>query len=427
MRVRSRRAVLALLSVPRTTVRATSSTSSTPPGRLQELRARLVRDRPYPLIAVAKAPSSSPPSAVVDDHLSQHVSETANTDPLVDRFGRRHTYLRVSLTERCNLRCTYCMPADGVPLSPQPHLLTTAEVLAACSALVHLGVTKIRLTGGEPTLRPDVIEISAALGALPGLRTLAMTTNGVLLPRLLPGLLAAGVSHYNISVDTLRRERFESISRRSAAHWDRAWDGLHSALAAGTEAARVKLNCVVVRGFNDDELPAFVKLTEQLPLQVRFIELMPFAANGWAEPQFVAWAEQRDAILRAYPAFKPQTIPVTEGAVEAAADTARVWHVPGHVGTVGFVASMSSAFCGSCNRMRLTADGRLRACLHSDAEVDLRDAVRRGTTSDELTAIVRRALRGKAYALGGHVSRFDLADAAINAGAAGRPMVRIGG
>lgn len=404
--------------VSRTLRRGLGSAAAAPSPRLAALRARLALEprAAGDVAAAPRLPSPPPPSPRAAPTIPGTEHE------LTDGFGRRHTYLRVSLTERCNLRCTYCMPADGVPLTPQAQLLRTDELLRLCAVLTQLGVTKIRLTGGEPTLRPDVVSVARALARLPGLTTLAMTTNGVLLPRLLPGLLDAGVTRFNVSMDTLRRARLEAISRRSAAHWDRAWEGLAAAVGA-SPAAVVKLNCVVVRGVNDDELADFVQLTRYWPLEVRFIELMPFAANGWREPQFVGWEEQRDAIAAAFPGFAPEPLP----AAGASAETARLWRVPGHAGAVGFVASMTSAFCASCNRLRLTADGALKACLHGAAETDLRGALRRGAGDDEIAALARAALRGKHAALGGHGSRFGLADATGAAGDAGRPMVRIGG
>jgi cyclic pyranopterin phosphate synthase len=385
--------------------------------------------------------------------------------PLLDTYGRRHTYLRMSLTERCNLRCTYCMPAAGVPLTPAPQLLSPAELARAAAVLVRsLGVTKIRLTGGEPTLRRDLEVIVAGLARLrqDGLKTLAMTTNGVLLPRArLAALAAAGLTHVNISLDTLRPERFAAISRRPAAAAARVWDAIHAALDPGVGlAGPVKVNCVVMRGVNDDELAAFVGLTRDLPLEVRFIELMPFAGNDWdgadadaaaaavaggggstacssgpgsggGGGRFMSYQEMVAAIRAVYPTFGP--LGEIPHALEAGADsrlvtvqdTAKRWGVAGHAGSVGFITTISDAFCGTCNRVRLTADGALKVCLHGNDEMSLRDVMRTGGSDADVAAAVRAGVAAKHFALGGNTSLASLADATRAAGA--RPMVKIGG
>ena len=309
----------------------------------------------------------TPPEAVVEA-----------SAPLLDAHGRRHSYLRVSLTERCNLRCTYCMPAAGLPaLTPEARLLTTPEVLRVARVLVARGVDKVRLTGGEPTLRPDLAAIVAGLHALRphGLRTIAMTTNGVTLERALPELREAGLTHLNVSLDSLRPARFAALSRRPEATWHRVWAAVRAALAAGL-GGPVKLNCVVVRGVNDDEVADFADLTRELPLEVRFIELMPFAGNGYAAARTVGWRESAAAIRARHQGFAPEPAADAAGDVSGAAGdgTARLWRVPGAPGRVGFIATMTDAFCGTCTRLRLTADGNVKACLHGDEEHGLRDA-----------------------------------------------------
>lgn len=326
--------------------------------------------------------------------------------PLTDPFGRYHDYLRISLTERCNLRCRYCMPEEGVPLSSSTHLLTTPELVRIARLFVRLGVSKIRLTGGEPLLRKDVEELAAELGRLPGLRTLALTTNGLLLPKKLTHLQAAGVNALNISLDTLRPERFEHITRRRGI--EVVLSAIDRALDAGYDP--VKVNCVVMRGSNDDELVDFVALTETRPIEARFIEYMPFAGNGWADEVFMPFAEMRARIESVYGALVPAEMGPNE--------TARSFRVPGFRGGVGFITSMSDAFCDGCNRLRLTADGHLKVCLFGSSEVNLRDALRAGATDDELTSLVAAAVRRKKAA---HAGMYQLV------GADNRPMILIGG
>lgn len=327
-------------------------------------------------------------------------------DPLTDTYGRRHTYLRISLTERCNLRCQYCMPEEGVPLSPRDRLLTFEEIERLAGLFVSLGVDKIRLTGGEPLVRNGVEALAARLGRLPGLRTLALTTNGLLLPKKLPALQAAGVSQLNISLDTLSPERFERITRRKGHAL--VLEAIEQALAFGYDP--VKVNCVVMRGVNDDELAAFVELTRDRPLAVRFIEYMPFDGNGWSDRYFVSYEEMLRRLTEDYPDLAP--LPERRG------ETSRAYQVPGHRGTVGFISSMSDAFCDSCNRLRLTADGSLKVCLFGSAEVSLRDAMRAGASDEALVEIIGAAVRRKKAA---HAGMYQLVDAE------NRPMILIGG
>ncbi len=334
-----------------------------------------------------------------------------NADVLTDRFGRRHTYLRLSLTERCNLRCRYCMPAAGVPLTPRDHLLTTPEIVRLARLFVAAGVEKIRLTGGEPLVRKDAEAIAEALGALPGLRTLALTTNGLLLARKLERLHRAGLTHLNLSLDTLRPERFAHLARRPGL--DRVLAALDLALDYGYRDERLKLNVVVLRGVNDDELEDFVALTETLPLEVRFIELMPFGGNAWASDTLVPYREMLERVGARFALAR-----LGDGPHE----TARTFRVPGHAGRVGFIASMSAPFCEGCNRLRLTADGALKVCLFGRAEVSLRDRLRAGASDDDLRATVRAAVQRKKAA---HDGTEEIAEAARRA--ENRPMILIGG
>ncbi|XP_058255882.1 molybdenum cofactor biosynthesis protein 1 isoform X2 [Hemibagrus wyckioides] len=302
---------------------------------------------------------------------------------LTDTFGRRHNYLRISLTEKCNLRCQYCMPEEGVKLSPKEQLLSTEEVLTLARLFVREGVEKIRLTGGEPLIRPDVLHIIAELRKLEGLKTIAVTTNGMNLARLLPGLKKAGVNLLNVSLDSLVPAKFEFIVRRKGFH--KVMEGIDKAIELGYNP--VKVNCVVMRGLNEDELLDFVTLTERKPLDVRFIEYMPFDGNKWNFRKMVSYAEMLDRIKQHWPSLEP--LPGDE------TGTAKAFRVPGFQGQLGFITSMSDHFCGSCNRLRITADGNLKVCLFGNSEVSLRDCLRSGASDEELLQIIGAAVGRK--------------------------------
>ncbi|XP_059794738.1 molybdenum cofactor biosynthesis protein 1 isoform X1 [Balaenoptera ricei] len=302
---------------------------------------------------------------------------------LTDSFGRRHSYLRISLTEKCNLRCQYCMPEDGVPLTPKADLLTTEEILTLARLFVKEGVDKIRLTGGEPLIRPDVVDIVAQLHQLEGLRTIGITTNGISLARLLPQLQKAGLSAINISLDTLVPAKFEFIVRRKG--FRKVMEGIHKAIELGYSP--VKVNCVVMRGLNEDELPDFVALTEGLPLDVRFIEYMPFDGNKWNFRKMVSYKEMLDTLRQQWPEL--------EKLPEEESSTAKAFKIPGFRGRVSFITSMSEHFCGTCNRLRITADGNLKVCLFGNSEVSLRDHLRAGASEEELLSVIGAAVGRK--------------------------------
>ncbi|KAI4552293.1 hypothetical protein MJT46_016944 [Ovis ammon polii x Ovis aries] len=302
---------------------------------------------------------------------------------LTDSFGRRHSYLRISLTERCNLRCQYCMPEEGVPLTPKADLLTTEEILTLARLFVKEGVDKIRLTGGEPLIRPDVVDIVAQLRQLEGLRTIGITTNGINLARLLPQLQKAGLSAINISLDTLVPAKFEFIVRRKGFH--KVMEGIHKAIELGYSP--VKVNCVVMRGLNEDELLDFVALTEGLPLDVRFIEYMPFDGNRWNFKKMVSYKEMLDTLRQQWPEL--------EKLPEEESSTAKAFKIPGFRGQVSFITSMSEHFCGTCNRLRITADGNLKVCLFGNSEVSLRDHLRGGASEEELLRVIGAAVGRK--------------------------------
>nr|KAF6341684.1 molybdenum cofactor synthesis 1 [Myotis myotis] len=302
---------------------------------------------------------------------------------LTDSFGRHHSYLRISLTEKCNLRCQYCMPEEGVPLTPKADLLTTEEILTLARLFVKEGVDKIRLTGGEPLIRPDVVDIVAQLHRLEGLRTIGVTTNGINLARLLPQLQKAGLSAINISLDTLVPAKFEFIVRRKGFH--KVMEGIHKAIELGYSP--VKVNCVVMRGLNEDELLDFVALTEGLPLDVRFIEYMPFDGNKWNVKKMVSYKEMLDTLRQQWPEL--------EKLPEEESSTAKTFRVPGFRGQLSFITSMSEHFCGTCNRLRITADGNLKVCLFGNSEVSLRDHLRAGASEEELLGIIGAAVGRK--------------------------------
>ncbi|PNI77182.1 MOCS1 isoform 5 [Pan troglodytes] len=302
---------------------------------------------------------------------------------LTDSFGRQHSYLRISLTEKCNLRCQYCMPEEGVPLTPKANLLTTEEILTLARLFVKEGVDKIRLTGGEPLIRPDVVDIVAQLQRLEGLRTIGVTTNGINLARLLPQLQKAGLSAINISLDTLVPAKFEFIVRRKGFH--KVMEGIHKAIELGYNP--VKVNCVVMRGLNEDELLDFAALTEGLPLDVRFIEYMPFDGNKWNFKKMVSYKEMLDTVRQQWPEL--------EKVPEEESSTAKAFKIPGFQGQISFITSMSEHFCGTCNRLRITADGNLKVCLFGNSEVSLRDHLRAGASEQELLRIIGAAVGRK--------------------------------
>uniref|UniRef100_S4R6Q9 Molybdenum cofactor biosynthesis protein 1 n=1 Tax=Petromyzon marinus TaxID=7757 RepID=S4R6Q9_PETMA len=330
------------------------------------------------------------------------------SDVLTDGFGRHHTYLRISITEKCNLRCQYCMPGEGVRLTSRPQLLTSEEIISLARLFVDAGVNKIRLTGGEPLIRPDAVPLVGELSKLKGLDTLALTTNGVNLPRLLPFLKLTRLNLLNVSLDTLVPAKFEFIARRKGNHWwNKVMEGIHKAIDLGYSP--VKVNCVVMRGLNEDELVDFVALTEKMPLDVRFIEYMPFDGNKWNFQKMVSYQEMLDTIKQTYPTLAKLS--------NQPNDTSKAYKVPGYQGQLGFITSMSEHFCGSCNRLRITADGNLKVCLFGNAEVSLRDALRSGASEEEMKSLVALAVGRKKKQ---HAGMFSIAQMK------NRPMILIG-
>lgn len=327
-------------------------------------------------------------------------------DQLRDRFGRTHTYLRISLTDRCNLRCRYCMPASGFPAREEGELLVPDEIERLCRLFALLGVTKVRLTGGEPLVRQGVPALVARIAAIPGIQTVGLTTNGILLFRQAEKLRRAGLDRLNVSLDSLRPDRFTAITRRPG--FQKVLAGIEAALAAGFTP--LKLNVVVMRGVNDGELCDFVELARRRPVNVRFIEYMPFRENHWSEAGFVSYGEMKEWIAQRHP-----LIPLVTG---ERGSVARDFKIDGFAGAVSFITSVSHHFCDDCTRLRLTADGRMKTCLFTSAALPLLPLLRGGAGDEEIAAAVTAALAVKPAA---HASTEEL----IVRG--GRSMTEIGG
>lgn len=299
-----------------------------------------------------------------------------------DTYQREINYLRVSVTDRCNLRCVYCMPSEGVQSAPPEAILRLEEIEAIVRAAALTGVKKIRLTGGEPLVRKGLEDLVRRISGIPGIDDITLTTNGLLLPSRAEALREAGVKRVNISLDTLRADRYREITR--GGDLSGAWAGIQSALDTGLHP--VKLNTVVIRGFNDDEVVAMARLTQKRPLHIRFIELMPIgSSNSWAAGRFVP-AEEIMALISSklgqlLPAKKPE-----------GGGPAKYYHLKDAEGTVGFITSMSEHFCQNCNRLRLTSGGGLRPCLYDGREIDLKTPLREGAGTKEIADLIMDAV-----------------------------------
>ncbi|KAK2595774.1 hypothetical protein QQS21_006600 [Conoideocrella luteorostrata] len=297
---------------------------------------------------------------------------------LTDTFHRQHDYLRISVTERCNLRCVYCMPEEGVSLSPSRELLTTPEIFLLSSVFVSQGVNKIRLTGGEPTVRRDILSLMQQIGSLRthGLKELCITTNGISLHRKLDSMVQAGLTGINLSLDTLDPWQFQIMTRRKG--FDAVQKSIDRILEMNRLGAGIKLkiNCVVMRGVNDRELLPFVEMTREKDLEIRFIEYMPFDGNKWNRGKMLSYMEMLDMIREQYPGLQKVT--------DHKNDTSKTWHIPGFAGRIGFITSMTHNFCGTCNRLRITSDGNLKVCLFGNAEVSLRDILRQSNCGEPI-------------------------------------------
>ena len=329
------------------------------------------------------------------------------TAPLVDGLGRVHTKLRVSVTDRCNLRCTYCMPAEGAVFMPRGKLLTFEEIARVVAALAPAGVRRVRLTGGEPLVRTGVSDLAAMVAAVPGVEQVGLTTNALLLPKFAGDLREAGVTHVNISLDALDAEAFERVTRRD--DFDRTMDGVDAALAAGFPS--VKLNAVSMRGLTEDQLIPFAEFARETGLEVRFIEYMPLDADAaWERDKVLFAADIIERLSDVYGPMRPLGEPGPAPATRYAFADGR--------GSIGVIPSVSEPFCGHCDRFRLTADGKLRACLFSLDETDVRGIVRGGGSDADVLAAARDCVAGK---WAGH--RINLEDFRQPS----RPMHSIGG
>ncbi len=317
---------------------------------------------------------------------------------MIDRLGRNITYLRISVTDKCNLRCRYCMPEDGVCKKEHMDMLTEDEIIHAVEVAAELGITKLRITGGEPLVKKNIVSICRRAAAVEGIREVCLTTNGVLLPQLAKPLKEAGVKRLNLSLDTLQPEKYAYITRIGKMDTFRA--GLDAAFEAGFE--KIKINSVLIGGFNDDEIEAMANLTREYPLDMRFIELMPMYDSGdFGKEAYVPYSRVLEKLPEAV------TVPQDGG-------VAKLYRLPGAKGNIGLISPVSAHFCGECNRLRLTADGKLKPCLHAADEYSIKGLDKAG-----IKAVFEKAIWNKPAWHG------DLD--AIHRSQAGRNMNEIGG
>jgi GTP 3',8-cyclase len=301
---------------------------------------------------------------------------------IVDKYNRTHNYLRISLTDNCNLRCFYCMPQEEYAFTPASKLMQVDEIETLAKTFVSLGVNKIRLTGGEPLVRKDACQIIKSLSKLPV--KLTLTTNGTRLHEFVDILDESGVHSLNISLDTLQSEKFQLITRRN--QFEKVYDNIQLLLKRNFH---VKINMVVMKDVNDNEINDFVEWTKMEPVHIRFIEFMPFTGNSWASNKVVTMQQILQVIEEKYEVARLQ---------DEKHDTAKGYKVPGHLGTFAVISTMSANFCGDCNRMRLTADGKMKNCLFAEKEADLLTALRNG---EDVVSLIHQNIRSKAKELGG--------------------------
>lgn len=328
---------------------------------------------------------------------------------LTDDFGRKHNYLRISLLEKCNLRCTYCMPADGIVLSPKASLMTADEIFSIAQTFVENGVDKIRLTGGEPLLRKDFPEIISKLSTLE--TSLSITTNGILIDRHIDILKQFKVKKINLSLDTLVSSKFHTITLRN--QFEKVIDNLHLLL---NNDFQVKVNVVLMKGFNENEIIDFIKLTEFLPVSIRFIEFMPFAGNEWDRSKMIS---QNEILSQVEEAFSSDEILKLEDEKNF---TARTYKIKGFQGNFGIISSITNPFCDGCNRIRLTANGKIKNCLFSNSETDLLTAFRNG---ESITELISTSIKNKKKVRAGMVTVSEMDDPALHFD--NRSMITIGG
>lgn len=298
---------------------------------------------------------------------------------LIDSHGRNHNYLRISITENCNLRCTYCMPAEGIQLTPKKHLMSADEIVEIASTFVSLGVTKIRLTGGEPLVRKDAKEILLRLSKLG--TELTLTTNGLLVHQFITIFKEAGITSLNVSIDTLQKDKFTQITRRD--EFEKLDENIRLLLAEGFI---VKLNVVLIKGFNENEILDFIDLTKDKNIQIRFIEFMPFDGNNWDKSKLVSQAEILNKVQELH------TNDAIQRLTDKPNDTARNYKIKNYCGGFAIISSVTNPFCSTCNRIRLTADGKLKNCLFSNSETSLLDVLRNG---DSILPLIEKNIYSK--------------------------------
>lgn len=333
---------------------------------------------------------------------------TSNT-VLSDTFGRKHNYLRISLIEKCNLRCTYCMPAEGIPLSPKNELMTAEEIFSIAATFVAHGVDKIRLTGGEPLLRKDFPEICAKLNLLKV--NLSITTNGILIDRHIAVLKSSNIHTINLSLDTLIASKFNTVTLRN--QFEKVMSNIQLLLA---NDFKLKINVVLMRGFNDNEILDFIKLTQFLPVSIRFIEFMPFAGNEWDKSKMVS---EQEILAQATSHFKSENVVALP---EEQNYTARKYQIKGFIGDFGIISSITNPFCDGCNRIRLTANGKIKNCLFSNVETDLLTPFRNG---EDLPELIASCLKNKYKTRSGMTTTAKMNDPKLHFD--NRSMIAIGG
>ena len=332
-----------------------------------------------------------------------------NKKILQDTHGRDHAYLRISLIERCNLRCTYCMPEEGVKLSPKSHLMTYEEIYAIAKTFVKHGVTKIRLTGGEPLIRKDIPVILEKLATLPV--ELSITSNAVIIDKFIDVLKANGVKKINVSLDSLDATKFKHITRRH--EFQKVYDNI---LLLVKEGFTVKVNAVLMKGFNDNEIIDFINFTKDLPISVRFIEFMPFDGNKWDMSKMVSYAEVMQYVDNAFD--KNDIVRLKD----ATNDTSKNYKIKDYKGAFAIISSVTNPFCDSCNRLRLTANGQLKNCLFSSTESDLLTTLRAGKP---IEPIIKKAVQAKFKVRGGMDTLEKLQEPKLHTN--NRSMITIGG
>ncbi len=328
---------------------------------------------------------------------------------LTDSFGRMHNYLRISIIEKCNLRCTYCMPAQGIQLSPKSELMTADEIFEVAKVFVDHGVTKIRLTGGEPLLRKDFAEILNRLSSLDV--ELSLTTNGILIDKYLENFKQFKLQHINVSLDTLLPEKFANITLRN--QFEKVMSNLQMLI---TNDFKVKVNVVLIKGFNDDEIIDFIKLTQFLPLSIRFIEFMPFAGNQWDKSKMVSQTEILEKVKDSF--LEENVLSLTNEKNFISRD----YKIKDFLGSFGIISSVTNPFCDGCNRIRLTANGKIKNCLFSNNETDLLTPFRNG---EKLPELILKSLKAKYKIRSGMSNDLKMNDPALHFD--NRSMITIGG